>query len=351
MFPLRALFLVIAAPTLLFAQEKSPGADPLKSLGCKLAGDVVVLNEESDVDKSFRALKANYNTVIAAKKTLNQVEQLSQQNRDAIKQLQQERTNISSALATANLTTREHNALVTRYNSLGDMISNRIEIDQKGEELAKARSAYSTPRNQFMKSVVDLKSLIETTNSKYDSLKDDAGLRKTMEELGESKKKTLTLGPSKSYQQTIKEFSRYEALVMLEDIPLEGRGGTYRLDVMLNGNVPIKMILDTGASSISLSYDNARRVGINLTDKDPDVLVSIANGRTVKAKRAKLASVRVGKFEVKNVDCVVMPEDYSDSPSLLGGSFLNNFKYEVDADGKKLRLSKIDGANTGGKTK
>jgi aspartyl protease family protein len=105
------------------------------------------------------------------------------------------------------------------------------------------------------------------------------------------------------------------------------------------------MVFDTGASTVSLSHEMATAAGVKATDPSIDVTVRIANGDKVKARMVKLASVRIGKFEVKNVDCIVMPKDAPASPLLLGGSFLNNFKYEVDADAKKLRLVRIDGGD------
>src|SRR4051812_40951230 len=94
------LLLLGAVPVLaLAAQDKSDGSDPLKPFGCKLASDVVVLSEEAEVDKSLRALKTSYNTVLAARKTLAKVEQLAQQNRDAIKQMMQERSRLGALLS------------------------------------------------------------------------------------------------------------------------------------------------------------------------------------------------------------------------------------------------------------
>lgn len=349
------IFLLLGLVTVLLparGQDKSSSQDALKPWSAKLSGDVVTLPEESEVDKAFRALKTSYTTVMNAKKNLAKIEQLTQQNRDTIKQLMQQRSQVGRQMSAPGLSTQVHNSLVAQFTSLSDDINNRVEIDIKGEELSKAKTAYSTPRNQFMKAVIDLKTLIEKTKTKYETTADDTAMKKVMEGLSKTEKKTITLGPSKSHLQNVKDFARYEALVLIEDIPLEGRGGTHQLDVMLNGKAPIKMIFDTGASSISLSHDTARQAGIKVSEKDIDVRVTIANGRTVKAKMLKLESVRVGKFEVKNVECIVMPEDLPDSPPLLGGSFLNHFKYEVDAAGKKLRLSRIEsGSTTSSKTK
>lgn len=344
-----SLMLYLILPVALLAQgnSKSDMTDVLKQRGFKLSGETLILQEESDFDKDFRNLKNQYNSLMEARKRLTRVEQLTQQNRDQIKLLMQQRSQVGRQLANTNLPTQVHNGLVAQYNSLGDDISHRIDIDNKAEELTKAKNAYSTPRNQFMKAVVDLKTNLEKIKTKYAIAVDDDSVRKLLDELSKQEKKKIALGPSRTHLQNQKEFARYEALVLMEDIPLETQRGTHRIDVMLNGKAPIKMIFDTGASSISLSHETALKVGLKPSDKDMEVKVTIANGRTVKARMLKLDSVRVGKFEVKNVECIVMPDDLPDSPSLLGGSFLNHFKYEVDTDSKKLRLSKIEASNSG----
>jgi aspartyl protease family protein len=80
--------------------------------------------------------------------------------------------------------------------------------------------------------------------------------------------------------------------------------------------------VDTGASVVSLSADDARRMGIDYTRGEP-VQMSTANG-VIPAWRLTLASVKVGEVMVYNVDSVVssgaMPF------VLLGNSFLSRFQ-------------------------
>ena len=59
--------------------------------------------------------------------------------------------------------------------------------------------------------------------------------------------------------------------------------------------------------------------------------------------RATIDTVRVGKFEATNVECLVMPESFSKAPPLLGGAFINRFNYKMDPDTGKLTLSKLGG--------
>jgi len=55
----------------------------------------------------------------------------------------------------------------------------------------------------------------------------------------------------------------------------------------------------------------------------------------------KLTSVRVGKFTVENVECAVLGPAATMAEPLLGMSFLENFKFEIDAAAKKLNMVKV----------
>ncbi|MEM1138281.1 MAG: TIGR02281 family clan AA aspartic protease [Pseudomonadota bacterium] len=92
-------------------------------------------------------------------------------------------------------------------------------------------------------------------------------------------------------------------------------------------NQPVKMLIDTGATEISLAPRDARRIGF-----DPDALtyslwVQTANGRA-RGAPIELDAVEVGSIALSDVDAHVMGQDTE--ISLLGMSFLSQLSgYEV----------------------
>ena len=102
------------------------------------------------------------------------------------------------------------------------------------------------------------------------------------------------------------------------------------------------MIVDTGATAISLPDKMARDMGIKAEAEGVPVRVSLADGRQVPAMMIKLDSVKVGKFTVQDVECCVLGPEARDAPPLLGMSFLGQFKFEVDTDQSELKLVKVD---------
>ncbi len=108
-----------------------------------------------------------------------------------------------------------------------------------------------------------------------------------------------------------------------------GRGGHFHLVLNVNGT-PIDFLVDTGASDIVLSQEDARRVGL-----DPDALpylgtANTANGE-VRLAYATLDTISLGPIGFENVDVSVNGGEMAGS--LLGMSFLSRFdRLEISRD-------------------
>lgn len=95
--------------------------------------------------------------------------------------------------------------------------------------------------------------------------------------------------------------------------------GHFLIDASVNG-APIRFLLDTGASMVALSPEDARAAGIAPGDLRFSEAMNTANG-VARAATVRLRSLRLGQFEVTEVPAVVMEQ--SMPVSLLGMSFLN----------------------------
>ena len=116
------------------------------------------------------------------------------------------------------------------------------------------------------------------------------------------------------------------------DVPRR-RDGHYHLELEVNG-APVAFIVDTGASDLVLSRDDAARAGI-----DADGLRYLGEARTangvVRTAQVRLAEVRLGDIVDRDVRAVVNAGDMP--ASLLGMSYLQSFgRIEIEND--QLRL-------------
>ena len=111
--------------------------------------------------------------------------------------------------------------------------------------------------------------------------------------------------------------------------------GHFTANVKVNGK-PVSMIVDTGASTIVLTPEDARKAGIDIDGLTYRVPVITANGRTI-AARVRLDKVAIGPLDRKKVDALVA-QPGALTQSLLGMSFLSRLRsYEFSGDFLTLR--------------
>lgn len=113
-----------------------------------------------------------------------------------------------------------------------------------------------------------------------------------------------------------------------------GRGGHFFADAVVNG-LPLRFMIDTGATLVILSEETAADLGIRPARSEYTVKVQTANG-IIESAPVTLRQVQVGNFTARDVDALV-----SGSPlggPLLGLSFLNRLQsYEVQRDRLVMR--------------
>jgi aspartyl protease family protein len=112
-----------------------------------------------------------------------------------------------------------------------------------------------------------------------------------------------------------------------------GSGGHYTGLGSINGH-PMRFVIDTGATMISMGADTAAELGLDY-GASTAAGVMTANG-AVAARRLMLNSVRVGDVTVYNVEAMVVPQ--SMPVVLLGNSFLAHF--QMHSDSSSLVLDK-----------
>jgi len=111
--------------------------------------------------------------------------------------------------------------------------------------------------------------------------------------------------------------------------------GHFTAKAEVNGT-SISMIVDTGASTIVLRPEDAKKVGIDVSKLSYTVPVLTANGRTT-AARVRLETVSIGPLQRDDVDALVA-ESKALTESLLGMSFLGRLRsYEFSGDFLSLR--------------
>jgi aspartyl protease family protein len=105
-------------------------------------------------------------------------------------------------------------------------------------------------------------------------------------------------------------------------------GGQFVVPAKVDG-VRIAFLFDTGASTVVLRDQDARRIGVDPTSLDYDVSVVTANGSATAAP-TRVAEIAVGPIVMRNVPALVVHAGALEQ-SLLGMSFLERLEsYTVE---------------------
>jgi aspartyl protease family protein len=113
-------------------------------------------------------------------------------------------------------------------------------------------------------------------------------------------------------------------------IPRDSRGH-FQVNARIDGK-QIGFMVDTGASVIALTADDARRLGLRPSPREFTALVKTANG-TVKAAPTQLDRVQIDDVTVRNVAALIMPDEVM-GENLLGLSFLSRLRRFEYSNGK-----------------
>lgn len=118
-------------------------------------------------------------------------------------------------------------------------------------------------------------------------------------------------------------------------IPKSRNDGQYWTDARVNSG-HVRFLIDTGASSVALTLNDAKKAGIRTRDLNYNVPIATAGGRNM-AAYVELKSISVGAITLRNVRALVVPEGLG--TSLLGMTYLGQLqKVEATPNALLLRL-------------
>jgi len=119
-----------------------------------------------------------------------------------------------------------------------------------------------------------------------------------------------------------------------DSFPLQVVGNSMFVDVVLNGFLKAKFLVDTGATDIVISSELAQRLSLN-PNKTVFIPMQSVSG-TFWAALEKVRSIAIGDATVRDVDVYVYD---AGTDGILGMSFLGEFDFSIDVGGKKLILA------------
>jgi aspartyl protease family protein len=100
------------------------------------------------------------------------------------------------------------------------------------------------------------------------------------------------------------------------------KGGRFPVEVWI-GDMQISAELDSGATPVALTIEDARKLGPRLRLIGTKNTVKLASGTNMEVLEAMIPEIRIGPVIVQEVEAVVVPHGGS---NLIGLSFLTRIK-------------------------
>ncbi len=215
--------------------------------------------------------------------------------------------------------TKEYNELIVRNNSLigkQTLVQNSIEqVDQNIKRQLDLMASY-------MRLLMDVNAAFRDEFKKRFGRGNDPNERDFFNRIRE-------------------KLIQYNTEIKQAELPLAQGSSHAIVTADINGQVPARLLLDTGATYVALSTTIAQRLGLKLTAKT--VKVKVADGTLVDATPVLLKSVEVNGMKLNNVQAIVMPQtSESNMDGLLGMSFLRFFSLTIDPGGRKFIINRFN---------
>ncbi len=118
-------------------------------------------------------------------------------------------------------------------------------------------------------------------------------------------------------------------------VTLYAAGGAHFFANGFINDVPVRFLVDTGATNIAMSSRDADRIGIDYKRTGQQSVAATASGM-VRTYNVKLAKVQVGEITLHHVDAGIIEGNYPREP-LLGMSFLGQLDMKREDDKLELR--------------
>lgn len=338
-------FIAFAAP-LLLADELSDSRAALEALGVRASSTGVVLAKEAELTKELNKAPGLKRNVFQAEKDLKAAELQLEQFERGLTQLRQQQVVLSAQLANINPNDIAlNNKLVGALNA----IEGQFEL-AKGrnraldDELKRSRAKANENREAYISLAISARRLADEIEADYSTKAASSDIKNALARFNKAASKQFTFAATPGFQANVRRLKQLEDTVLSDSIDLLDDGSkTMRVNVVVNGKNQQEMVLDSGASLISLPPGVAAKFGLKPSDKDPKIVLQLADGREIDGRLMKLATVRIGRFQVDNVECAVLGEEAVAAEPLLGMSFLEHFKFEIDSAAKKLTMVKVAG--------
>ena len=316
----------------------------LEKAGLRRAGKVIQSTRTTEIARALSSLVRERRELKLTQEQWQKADNAVAANRDLMQSLDFRLSELNLQLArVAGVDVAANNRLVGLIEAaraqLRLAISNRDQLKKKRDE---KRVVLNEEESKYTEKVLAIRKDYQTIHKHLSQKLDEEPVQIALKVMVANFQVSDQWDADKILASVDKRIEKIEQQIFQESIPLEVQSnGSLMLTVVVDGK-PAKMVVDSGASLVTLPARTAIQLGINVPVDARELRLVMADGRTIKARAAVLPRVRVGEFEAENVEAAILDASASEAEALLGMSFLNHFKFEFDPAKKTITLLRIE---------
>lgn len=235
-----------------------------------------------------------------------------------------------------------NNDLVARINAGSAQLKQMMRVrDQVKEEVDKRKLELGKAEEEYAELVLKMRRCVDEMRETLVEAADVKDVNVAFQVLATRFQSPEEMDIDSIVAPMDRKVRKLEESVFSESIPLSAEGGGLTVQAVI-GLEPVNMLVDSGAGIVLVPQELAQKLDIKAEADAKSLTLRTADGRRIEAKEILLPRMRVGKFEAQNVRAALLEESVAGAKPLLGMSFLEQFKFEIDTQQKKLKLLKID---------
>ncbi|MCC9640940.1 TIGR02281 family clan AA aspartic protease [Rhodopirellula sp. JC740] len=332
------------APTRYSPAVEAKAEAILKEAGLRRSGKTLIADAAAELAREMSGLSKQRRELVLQQKEYataqSQIGQMEEQLRLAETKDGELNLQLARVAGTDVLTNNRIVALINANRTRMKQL--RSQRTQAEETTADLQAKLNSKEAEYAETVFQLRKSLDNLREEVAHSTKDEKVQIAIRVMNANHGVPMSISPDDILQTIELRLAKIEQEVFSESIPLEKeRSGSMHVTVSVN-NQTVRMMVDSGATLVTLPASVARELDISIPADAKRLRLVLANGDELSAQRVTLESVRVGQFEAKDVECAILEPIEAKVEPLLGMSYLGEFKFEIDAVQKTLRMLRVE---------
>ncbi len=191
-------------------------------------------------------------------------------------------------------------------------------------------------RDRLALTLISLRRSIPRIGPEYERLAADDEVQAALRQLGPSHR----LGPlSENYGKELRRLPDYERIVFTPWVPVYLHRGRVRVGLIVNERTPVTFTWQDSNDPLVMPDTIAEAAGIERAARgEPAVPIQLGRGRRLLTHSRTVSAIRLGKYVLGDVPCLVLPPEAEDVGAQIGIDAWSGYDAKVELERFRIFL-------------